>query len=238
MNQKFIISHRGAIEFETENTIKAFKKSIELGADMIEFDVRKTKDNIFVIHHNKKIGTQNINALTFDEINKISRKKGYEIPALDEVIILSKGKIKLDVEMKEQGYENRIAELLLKNFKPDEFIISSFSDVSITFIKEFFSEVKVGLLLENNRKNRAVNLKEYEQIILKYDYLLPHIKLLNQNFFEYAKEINKPLIPWSVNSKSEIIELLNENQIHGIITDKTNIAMNCRKELERNRVGA
>jgi hypothetical protein len=39
-----LIAHRGASSVAPANTLKAFSKAIELGADYIEFDIHQTKD--------------------------------------------------------------------------------------------------------------------------------------------------------------------------------------------------
>ena len=50
-----ICAHRGAMETHPENTIAAFEEAIRLGAQMIEFDVRLTKDNIPVVIHDDTV---------------------------------------------------------------------------------------------------------------------------------------------------------------------------------------
>ncbi|MEM5810724.1 MAG: glycerophosphodiester phosphodiesterase, partial [Candidatus Aenigmatarchaeota archaeon] len=49
------IGHRGARAYEPENTLRSFKKAIELGANAIEFDVRETKDKKLVVIHDENI---------------------------------------------------------------------------------------------------------------------------------------------------------------------------------------
>ena len=46
-----IIAHRGASYLAPENTLVAFRKAMEIGADGVEMDVQKTYDNELVIHH-------------------------------------------------------------------------------------------------------------------------------------------------------------------------------------------
>lgn len=50
-----IISHRGAKGLAPENTLRAFEKAIAHHVDQIEFDLRVTKDNVVVLHHNRDI---------------------------------------------------------------------------------------------------------------------------------------------------------------------------------------
>ena len=50
-----IIAHRGDVTNAPENTIPAFQKSLELGADGIELDVRLTKDEKLVVFHDRRL---------------------------------------------------------------------------------------------------------------------------------------------------------------------------------------
>ena len=91
-----VTAHRGANEFAPENTLAAFRKSVELGVDLIEIDVRKTKDNINVIIHDATLKRTtgldgNISDLNYNEFNDVSAGKWYsdsfaseKIPTLEE----------------------------------------------------------------------------------------------------------------------------------------------------------
>jgi len=43
-NRFFVVAHRGANAYEPENTLKAIRRAIEIGADVVEVDVRVTRD--------------------------------------------------------------------------------------------------------------------------------------------------------------------------------------------------
>ncbi|MEJ2272462.1 MAG: glycerophosphodiester phosphodiesterase family protein, partial [Candidatus Bathyarchaeota archaeon] len=69
------IGHRGAKAYEPENTLRSFRKAIELGVNAIELDVRKTKDNELVVIHNEELnkttnGNGSVNELTLKEIKQ------------------------------------------------------------------------------------------------------------------------------------------------------------------------
>src|SRR5688572_21349320 len=55
MTVPLIIAHRGASAVAPENTLSAFKKAIDAGADGVEFDVRLSKDGVPVIIHDNNI---------------------------------------------------------------------------------------------------------------------------------------------------------------------------------------
>ena len=105
-NQKFkvkIWSHRGANEYAPENTMEAFEKAVELGADGVELDVHQTADNEIVVIHDERLdrtsnGRGFVKNYTLNELRKFdyardSKFKGqkhYEIPLLKEVFELLK----------------------------------------------------------------------------------------------------------------------------------------------------
>ncbi len=115
--EKLIIAHRGAPGYARENTIESFKKALALGADMIEFDVRRTKDHALIVYHDERIQGHPIKDLVFEAIRRIAANQGFDIPTVEEVLKWSKGKIKLDVELKEEGYEREVAQLISSYFE-------------------------------------------------------------------------------------------------------------------------
>jgi glycerophosphoryl diester phosphodiesterase len=124
-----------------------------LGADMIEFDVRRTKDNIFIVYHDGFIQGKPIKELTYEEVSQIARNQGFDLPTVEEVLKWSRGKIKLDVELKEEGFEKEIVELLSRYFKEDQFVITSFNDSSLKRIKDDYPENKSWLTVRKIQKS-------------------------------------------------------------------------------------
>jgi len=97
-----IIGHKGASAIAPENTLKAFKKAIELKADMVEFDIHKTKDGEIVIIHDSDTlsitGVQGlIKEMTLEEIKKLDAGEGEKIPTLLELIKVAKEKVGLQI---------------------------------------------------------------------------------------------------------------------------------------------
>ncbi len=108
------IAHMGASQEAPENTISAFKKAWELGADFIEFDVRTTKDGIPVVIHDGSVGwdweipeSYPVKSLTFEELQRFDLGKwfsseftGERVPSLERVLALGGNYM---VEIKWQG---------------------------------------------------------------------------------------------------------------------------------------
>jgi glycerophosphoryl diester phosphodiesterase len=102
-----IIAHRGASRERPENTIPAFSRAAELGADGIELDVHLTADGNLVVHHDavlreqpdRAIAGREIRSLTVDELSAF-RVKGEPIPTLGEVIGAVRGRLRVYCELK------------------------------------------------------------------------------------------------------------------------------------------
>ena len=235
--KKIIIAHRGASAYENENTVASYKKAIALGADMIEVDVRRTMDHILIAYHDDHIEGKRIRKLTYEEIRNISRKQGFDVPTIEEILKYTSGKIRLDVELKEEGYEKEIMELILKFFKEDEFVITSFNDSSLRKVKDNYPNIKTGLLL-GKYKLRNIILTKYSELFpfkrhikSKADYLMPHWSLLIFGFLKRAEKNNIPVFVWTVNGEKLIWKLLNKKRIDAIITKKPDLAVMLRERI-------
>ena len=221
-----IIAHRGASSLAKGNTVESFEKAITCGSDMVEFDVRKTKDSIFIVYHDKLIHDKLISELKYQQVKKIDA----DIPTFEEILKLTQGKIKLDVELKEEGYETKIVEMLLRYFKENEFVITSFNDNSLRKIKNSYPHLKVGLLLGKDKPKKLIATRISElfpikrAIHAKADFLAPHWKLLRWGFLRRAKNNNKPVFVWTVNDEKMMKVFLKDDRIEAIITDKPDLA--------------
>ncbi|MHA1744652.1 MAG: glycerophosphodiester phosphodiesterase [Promethearchaeota archaeon] len=141
-----IIAHRGYKKRYPENTLLAFLKAIEAKADYIELDVHKTADGHVVVTHDYTTGRLTDQNLTVRDTNLATLKEldfgqGEKIPTLQEVFELCKGKIGVNVEIKQEGLAESVNELIEANQVEDEVIISSFIHSEIDAIKKLNSKL-------------------------------------------------------------------------------------------------
>lgn len=95
-----IVAHRGASRERPENTLAAFARAVELGADAAELDVHRTEDGVIVVHHDPAVsGAGAIRDLTATQIAGL-RVKGEPIPTLAEVFAAVGSKLRIYVELK------------------------------------------------------------------------------------------------------------------------------------------
>jgi glycerophosphoryl diester phosphodiesterase len=238
MKKTMIIAHRGAPNLGRENTTEAFQKAIEIGVDMIEFDVRRTRDQALIVHHDELMQGRPVKKLAYDEISRMATEQGFSIPTFEEVLKHISGKIKLDVEIKEEGYEKEVVELLSRYFETDQFVITSFRDPCVKRIKENHPDIKAGLILGTSKPKHPIltRLSEFfpsrRSRETKADFLVPHWRLLWFGFLDRAKRENKPVFVWTVNDQRKIWKMLHDERIDGIITDKPALALSLRKKMD------
>jgi glycerophosphoryl diester phosphodiesterase len=226
-----ITAHRGCTEFgDFENTLKAFKKAIELKCDGIELDIRRSLDNKLFVHHNDHIGGLKLANLTFDEILLESMKHNYTVSLFIDVLSLCQKKIFLDIELKESGYEEEVIKLIKQFLDYDDFYLRSFIDKSLRRIKKLDKNIKTGLLLGvgDPRFGFITRISEifplFRVLISKCDFVSPYYRLLILGYTKRMHLLGKPVIVWTVNDAKLIDKLLFVDQVDGIITDKPHMA--------------
>ncbi len=100
MTRPEIVAHRGASRERPENTLAAFRRAVELGADAAELDVHRTRDGVLVVHHDPALpGLGAITALTAAEVTG-HRARPEPVPTLAEVFLAVGGRLRLYVELK------------------------------------------------------------------------------------------------------------------------------------------
>lgn len=110
----YVAAHRGAHEDRPENTLAAYQRAIDLGADFVEIDVRTTKDGHLVSVHNRTVDAYtddakgNVADFTLAELKALDigsrvdpKWKEERIPTFEEILALCKGKIGIYLDLKE-----------------------------------------------------------------------------------------------------------------------------------------
>lgn len=108
-----VVSHRGDWRNAPENSLQGIQNCIDMGVDMVEIDLKRTKDGHLILMHDKKLdrtttGKGKPEDYTLEELRKFQLKNGlgrkttHKIPTLEEVMILCKGKIMVNID---KGYD-------------------------------------------------------------------------------------------------------------------------------------
>ena len=152
MRKFFIIGHRGACYYEPENTLRSFKKALQLKANCIECDVRLTKDNKVIVIHDKTLdrttnGTGLVENFTLKELKRIDAGKKEKIPTLQGYINLIKNKAIMCIELKKcKNIVKETLKIINKNKIYDKVILLSFYVSYLRKIKKLNPKIKTGFL--------------------------------------------------------------------------------------------
>ncbi|WP_298980831.1 glycerophosphodiester phosphodiesterase family protein [Caldilinea sp.] len=150
------IAHRGASAYAAENTLAAFRKAAELGADMVEMDVQLTRDGAAVIFHDLVVdhlteGRGAVNALSLAQLRKLtvpgpdgSREP---IPTLEEAIACClEHDLGLYIEIKAGGAAPAVVEAMQCFDLKHQAIVGSFRPDWIAAVKQFDPAIPTSVL--------------------------------------------------------------------------------------------
>ncbi|MGA8522004.1 MAG: glycerophosphodiester phosphodiesterase [Candidatus Dormiibacterota bacterium] len=243
-----VIAHRGASRDAPENTPAAFEAAIALGVDAVELDVRRTADGVLVVHHNASRRGVPLALLTYSTLVRLSR---HVPPRLDTVLDLCAGRISLDIEVKEPGYEAEVIEAASSRFPRDQLLYTSFEEPVISTIKHLDPSARCGLLLGPGRLRSRT--QRYEglpfdlaercgaDLLAVHQWLAPlrgrSRRIPGTGLLAEAQARGFPMMVWTVDGPHRLRAYLADGRVAGIITDLPGLAVETRRELQSGPVG-
>ena len=216
-----IFAHRGFSGKYPENTMLAFSKAVEIGAEGIELDVHFTKDGEIVIIHDETIdrttdGTGFVRDYTYEELSKFNAYGRFEgqfefqkIPTLREYFELVKdveGFI-TNIELKTgifeyEGIEKAVIDLVKEFGLEDRTILSSFNHFTVMRCKEYDPSIKTGFLVES----WIIGMGEYTKSH-DIDCVHPIFVNLKPELYAEMKNAGREVNTWTVNEYEDIRRL-------------------------------
>jgi hypothetical protein len=119
-----IVAHRGAWGEAPQNSLAALEAAIGLGCDMVEIDVRRTRDGQIVAVHGARVAGAPVAVLDHAELK--TRVRPGQAPVLAELLELAAGRVALDIELKDDGYAELVTAALARRLTPQEYVVTSF----------------------------------------------------------------------------------------------------------------
>lgn len=258
-HRPWIIAHGGAKLLFPENTFIAFDSSIAMGVDMLEMDVRLTRDSQLVCLHNETIDeTSNgkgkairysllvLKQLNFGKKfkdlngNYPYRNKRVRIPSLEQVLV-KYPQMPLTIELKDTGENGRKAArflkyLLNKYHRNDDVIIASFDQATLDYFRSI-TENKVRTSAARKEVESFVYksklfLSKFHQPIAEYLQLplsASGVDLSSESIISKAHKKGYNIHYWTINDTSEMRKLINL-KVDGIITDRPDLLIRILKK--------
>ena len=124
LSSVIVVAHRGDWRNFPENSLEAIDNAIKMGVDIVELDVKKTKDGELILMHDRTLertttGKGLVSENTLDYIRSLNLKNGcnirtvHKVPTLEEALLHAKGKIMINLDQADL-YFDQIYELMKK----------------------------------------------------------------------------------------------------------------------------
>jgi len=207
------IAHRGFTKVFPDNTLEAYEAAIEIPVDGVEFDVRETADNKFVILHDPQLQGKDINKLSQDEIRGIKLDGKYKVPTLQETLDLFRNRTGLMIEVKEVRSADSFLALLRAGTNLDDVIVTSFNHEFILRLSQLAPEIRRGILT-GRQVDDPVGLIESNNA----DAIAVRCPFATVELIESVHAHNLAIHVWGCNNMNDIRRTL-KLDIDSIITD-------------------
>ena len=214
-----IVAHRGARAEEPENTLRAIKRAAECGADLVEVDLRQSKDHELVVMHDATLertttGSGLVAAQTLQQLQKLDAGRGERIPRFSEVLsLVERLGIGLVIELKEQGIEQAVVHEIVSKGMDQSVMIASFFHPALLTVKAYAPGLKTGIILSA--------LPVYPvQVALdaRAEIIFQRYPRLTRDYVEAAATRGIEIYAWVINTREDF-ERAEALGVAGIATD-------------------
>lgn len=229
-----VTAHRGDAGNAPENTMPAFEKAVEAGADIIELDVRQTSDGVYIIMHDESLfRTANVKRkvgeVDYAYIQKLDvgsyfdrAYDGTPIPTLEEVLQFAiENDVFLNIELKpastDQNYIEGIVDLLHEYDYVEHCVLGSQSLKTLRRAKELDPDIQTLYIMTMAFGNFG-DMDGIDGFSIKHTYI-------SNNMVSDIHANGKKVYAWTVNNEGDIKDLLLLD-VDGIITDEPEAAKN------------
>ncbi|GBG12273.1 glycerophosphodiester phosphodiesterase [Paenibacillus agaridevorans] len=214
------VAHRGWSGRAPENTMSAIRMALEApDVEWMEIDVQLSKDSVPVVIHDYTLrrttnGRGDVRSWTAAELASLdagrwfsSTFKGESIPMLEEVLRETKGRCKLNIELKTDGIryphiEEAVLECIAKHGASEEVVLTSFHAGTLHRVRKLSRTIRTGLILDAWRNTLIYELGE-----LGCDFLSIGYSRLNKDRLAQLKEAGIQTMAWTANDKRSIRKL-------------------------------
>lgn len=238
-----IYAHRGASGYAPENTMSAFKKSLEMKADGIELDVQLTNDGQVVVIHDYTVdrtsnGKGYVRNMSLSELKQLDfgswfspEFKEERIPTLEEVLQYFQNEdIIINIEIKGTpgeyitGIDKKVIEVVKQFGMEQKVIISSFNHNILIQCKAISPEIKIGLLYSGLLAETG-----WYAYMVGANAVHPAYSYIDELMLKQCKHYGIHINTWTVN-KEENVKSLCKAGVEGIITNYPDMAVKVRNE--------
>lgn len=171
-----VISHRGDWRNFPENSLEGFSSAIDMGVDIIEMDVAKTKDNQLVIMHDQTLdrttnGKGLVSDWTLDSLRRLYLKDGlgietrFKIPTLEEALLVCKGKALVNLD-KSYDFFNEAFDVAKKTGTTNQIVMKGYNKTVDQVMADFGTKLDtitfMPIINLDNQPNAMKIIDDYQ----------------------------------------------------------------------------
>lgn len=218
-----IIGHRGAAGLAPENTLESIRAGIAAGADIIEIDVRLTRDGIPILLHDtttKRTHTKRLSPSKHTLAELTAQLGVGTIVTLKQVLDEFFGKILLNIELKGKGTGAVVSELILYRYckKPshwDNVILSSFRGRELIAARATSERVNLALIHDQNPFIFIAYQRKLQLTAVGF-----HRLYINPFAMEIARRLNLFTYAYTVDRPQTALQLKRQHAIDAVVTNR------------------
>jgi len=240
-----VIAHRGGRGLWPENTLYAFRKAADLGADVLEMDIRQTADGVLVVLHDETVdrttdGSGPVAALTLPRLRELDagyrwsadgdkthphRGQGFAVPSLKEVFsALPRARMNLEIKTRDATLSRPLCELIREHRMEHLVVVASFGQDAMDAFRSACPGVATAATAGEARRFFRLTalfldpLFEPRAEALQVPERLGNLDVLTPKFVRAARRLNLKIDVWTVNEPDDMRRLI-ALPVDGIMTD-------------------
>lgn len=223
-----VIAHRGASGEAPENTMLAFERALEQGADALELDVRLSADGVPVVIHDATLdrttnATGAVNRKSASELESVDAGSGQGIPSVEQVLESFKD-VPMVIEVKERQAARPLADQIRRHGAAERVLVGSFDHLALACFADYgisrcASQRESAIFWIGSRLRVALGAGDF--VALSVPVRHRRILVVDRPFVRTAASRGLPVHVWTVDDPGEA-ERLRALGIAGIITNRPN----------------
>ncbi|MGY8978489.1 MAG: glycerophosphodiester phosphodiesterase [Cytophagales bacterium] len=251
-----IIAHKGASGIAPENTLASFQAALDIGVDIIELDVRQTKDEEIIVFHDQFLdrttnGMGNVHEYTLEQLKQLdagswfsSKFSDQKIPTLKEVLDLVDGRCQVLIEIKHMDhphyhdFSDKLVDVIrLEENGFDWVLLQSYEDKYLEEAQIYDDRIQINKMLIGEDSTPLLAFYIETKLKLGHGDSKGNLKTLNPEFKTLSpRRIFRmhsrgfKVFTYSVNTREDMIKMLNMG-VDGIITDFPSELVKIRKAI-------
>jgi glycerophosphoryl diester phosphodiesterase len=234
-----IAAHRGnsGPAAPLENTIDAFRRAMQVGADLVETDVHRTADGVLVLYHDSSIDGRSIAKTKYADLPLLPN--GQRMPTLQQLVDLEAtagGKTRLLIETKHHGYEAEVVAMLRSRLQPGQYELMSFDLDSVRALRELAPDSKVGVLfgLMPDWQTGTWPISGAAMVDkarkLGVDFVAIDKWIASDGRIDALAKAGFDVAIWTVDKDADLRRFLGDSRVKRIITDRPDLAIPLRDQ--------